>query len=97
VIRFDWDPAKEAENVRQHGVNFNDAIVALRDRFAIEWFDEDHSSEEPRFVTVGPDLRGRFLAVVTSEGWPQPRIISARRATKRERHAYDHQRPLGPG
>jgi uncharacterized DUF497 family protein len=96
VIEYGRDPAKEAENVRQHGVDFGDAIVALRDRFAIEWFDEDHSADEPRFVAIGRDLRGRFLAVVTSEGGHGPRIISARRATKRERNAYEHQRPLGP-
>jgi Uncharacterized protein conserved in bacteria len=97
VIEYGRDPAKEAENVRQHGINFSDAIVALRDPFRIEWFDEDHSSDESRFVTIGRDIWGRFLAVVTSESWPKPRIISARRATKRERHAYQHQRPLGPG
>ena len=97
MIEYGRDPAKEAENVRQHGVTFSDALVALRDHFAIEWFDEDHSTDEPRFVTIGRDLRGRFLTVVTSDGWPKPRIISARRASKRERHAYERQRPLGPG
>ena len=93
MIEYDWDPDKEAENVRQHGFDFYEAMVALRDPFAVEWFDEDHSTDEPRFVTIGRDLRGRFLAVVTSDGWPKPRIISARRATKRERHAFEHQRP----
>ena len=58
MIEYGRDPAKEAENVRQHGITFNDAIVALQDRFAIEWFGEDHSIEEPRFVTIGRDLRG---------------------------------------
>lgn len=97
MIEYSRDPVKEAENVRNHGVSFDDATVALQDRLAVSWFDEDHSIEEPRFVTIGRDLRGRFLAVVTSEGWPKPRIISARRATKRERHAYEHQRPFGSG
>ena len=97
MIEYDWDTEKEAENVRQHGFDFYEAMVALRDPFAVEWFDEDHSTDEPRFVTIGRDLRGRFLAVVTSDGWPKPRIISARRATKRRRHPYEHQRPLGHG
>jgi uncharacterized DUF497 family protein len=96
VIEYGRDPAKEAENIRRHGVSFDAAIVALRDRFAVRWFDERHSVEEPRFVTIGRDLKGRFLAVVTSEKWPKPRIISARRASKRERNAYESQRPLGP-
>jgi uncharacterized DUF497 family protein len=95
VIEYGRDPAKEAENVRRHGISFDDAIVALWDQFKIGWSDEEHSGEEPRFVTVGRDLRGRFLAVVTSNGGRGPRIISARRATKRERNAYERQRPLG--
>ena len=93
MIEYDWDRGKEAENVRQHGVNFYEAMVALRDRFAVEWFDLDHSIDEIRFIAIGCDLQGRFLTVVTSDDWPRPRIISARRATKRERHAYEHQRP----
>ena len=97
MIEYGRDPVKEAENVRQHGVNFNDAIIALRDPFRVEWFDDDHSADEIRFIAIGCDLQGRFLTVVTSDDWPRPRIISARRATKRERHAFEHQRPLGPG
>jgi uncharacterized DUF497 family protein len=96
VIEYGRDPAKEAENVRQHSVAFDDAIVALRDPFAVEWFDEGHSADEPRFIKVGRDIRGRFLTVVTSDGGHGPRIISARRASKRERNAYESQRPLGP-
>lgn len=96
MIEYGRDPAKEADNVKRHGVSFDDAIVALRDPFRVTWFDEGHSIEEPRFITIGRDVRGRFLAVVTSEKWPKPRIISARRATKRERDAYESHRPLGP-
>ena len=96
MLEYGRDPIKEAENVRRHGVDFKDGIIAIRDPFAIRWFDEAHSTAEPRFVTIGRDLRGRLLTVVTSEDWPRPRIISARRATKRERHAYEHKRPLGP-
>ena len=96
MFAYGRDPAKEAENVKRHGVHFDDAIVALRDPLAIGWFDESHSAEELRFVTIGRDLRGRYLAVVTSETWPRPRIISARRATKRERYAYEDQRPPSP-
>ena len=83
----------EAENIRRHaGISFDDAIVALRDRFATRWFDESHSGEDPRFVTIGRDIKGRFLAVVASEKWPKPRIISAWRASKRERDAYQRRR-----
>ena len=64
MIEFDWDPDKEAENARRRGIDFYDAMAALRDPFAIGWFDEEHSIAEPRFVTIGRDLRSRFLAVV---------------------------------
>ena len=96
VIEYDHDPAKEAENVRQHGIDFSAATVAILDPLAIGWFDEEHSDDEPRFVTIGRDVRGRLLAVITSEAWPKPRIVSARRATKRERDAYEQQRPIDP-
>jgi len=63
VREYDRDPAREAENLRRHGIHCHDAIVALLDPFAIEWFDEDHSIDERKSVTVGRDLRGRLLAV----------------------------------
>ena len=88
------DPAKEAANIRKHGIGFDDARAALLDPMRVTWFDEAHSAGETRFVTLGCDLRNRILAVVTSEDEVEPRIISARRATKRERHAYQQHRPL---
>jgi uncharacterized protein len=97
VREYDRDPVKEAENLRRHGIPFHHAIVALLDPFAVGWFDEEHSIDEHRFVTVGRDLRGRLLTVVTSESRASSRIISARRATKRERDAYELQLPIGPG
>jgi hypothetical protein len=96
VFRYRVDPAKEAENIRKHGVGFDDARAALCDPLRVSWFDDSHSAKELRFVTLGCDLKGRVLVVVTSEGEPSPRIISARRATKRERHAYEERRPLSP-
>jgi hypothetical protein len=54
-----------------------------------------HSTDEPRFITVGRSSMGRLLVVVTSDGGPGPRIISARRATKRERDAYARLLMLG--
>ena len=96
MFEYRVDPAKEAENIRKHGVGFDDARAALLDPLRVTWFDESHSAEEPRFVTIGCDLKSRILAVVTSEGEPAPGIISARRATKRERYAYEEHRPLSP-
>jgi uncharacterized DUF497 family protein len=92
VVEHRVDPAKEDENIRKHGVGFDDARVALLDPLRVSWFDEAHSHSEPRIVTVGRDLRGRVLVVITSESPASPRIISARRATKRERYDYQERR-----
>jgi uncharacterized protein len=88
VRQFDWDPAKEAENLRRHGVSFEEAQSVLDRPSSLAAYDEAHSLDEPRFMTLGWSNRGRLLVVITSEGGPRPRIISARRATKRERHAF---------
>jgi hypothetical protein len=96
MFGFDWDEDKEARDARRHGVDFSDATVALRDAFAVASLDAEHSLDEVRYLTIGVDARGGLLAVVTSGQWPRLRIISARRATKRERHAYEQQRPLDP-
>jgi uncharacterized DUF497 family protein len=73
-----------------HGVSFQEAQAALEDPGRITRLDIDHADIEERFLTVGVGFRARLIAVVTAE--PRQgsiRIISARRATKRERHAYE--------
>lgn len=74
----------------KHGVSFDEAMTVLSDPKAVVRLDLDHADIEDRFLTVGFSFRSRLLAVVTSEP-PQGsiRITSARRATKRERHAYE--------
>ena len=85
---YDRDSEKERINVRMHGITFNEAETVIGNPASRTRYDERHSMREPRFITVGWSLLGRLLVVVTSEGGPRPRIISARRATKRERDAY---------
>ena len=88
--QFDWDEWKAAVNRAKHGVSFEEATSALRDPSRISRLDIDHADIEERVLTIGYSTRGRLLAVVTAE--PRQgsiRIISARRATKRERHAYE--------
>ena len=92
MIEYTWDLDKEAENVRARGIDFLEARSALRGRFAVTWFDEAHSEDEPRFKTIGYSALGRLLIVVTSDDGVQPRIITAWRATKRERNAYERRR-----
>jgi len=90
VVRYQWDREKERVNLAKHDVNFQEAQAALEDPGHITRLDVDHSDVEDRFLTVGVGFRARLIAVVTAEP-PQGsiRIISARRATKRERNAYE--------
>ena len=87
-MELDWDPRKATINLRKHGVDFADAATVLHDEQAITIPDEG-SDEEERFVTLGMDALGRILVVVYT--WPEdcPRLISARRATPRERRQYE--------
>lgn len=90
-MSFTWDPDKSEANRRKHRVSFFEAETALRDPFRIEVDDEDHSQDEARTRTTGTGSAGRLLLVVTAKArYGTTRIVSARRATKRERHAYEH-------
>lgn len=89
-MRFDWDDAKARENLRKHGVSFEEARTAFSDDQAILLPDPDHSIEEDRFVLIGLSATLRVLTVV--HGYRQSdeviRLISARRATRSERAQY---------
>ena len=86
--RYDWDADKEALNVARRGISFEEAESVLDRSTSMTTFDLSHSDDEPRFLTIDWSNRGRLLVVVTSEGGLRPRIISARRATKRERDDF---------
>ena len=85
---YDWNREKERINVWKHGVSFLEAESVLDNPSSSTRHDELHSIREHRFITVGWSAMGRLLVVVTSNGGRRPRIISAWRATKRERDAY---------
>ena len=92
MVEYTWDPDKEAENVRKHGVAFQEARTVLRGYLTVTWSDVLHSAQEPRFKSIGYSDLGRILVVVTSDNGIQPRLISAWRASKRERDAYQRRR-----
>jgi uncharacterized DUF497 family protein len=89
MSRFGWDPIKAEANLRKHGISFDEAETVDLDQFRKVVPDPDSDLEEDRFLMTGYTTEGKLLVVVTSERGPRPRIISARRATKRERHAYE--------
>lgn len=89
MSRYTWDPEKARDNLAKHGVSFEEA-ESVPDTDLARWFpDRGHSDEEERSWVIGPSSLGRLLLVVTSESGPRPRIISAWRATKRERRDYE--------
>ncbi len=86
-MQYDWDPGKASENLRKHGVDFADAVIALEDENAltIEVKDQD----EQRFKTLGMGPYARVLFVVHAERRRDCiRIISARKADRREVRQY---------
>lgn len=88
-MQFEWDPAKAAANIRKHGVTFHEAATVLEDPLSTTFPDDRHSVAERRFVTIGTSSRGRLLVVAHSERNDTIRIISGRRATRRERAFYE--------
>lgn len=89
-MEFTWDEGKNAANLAKHGVSFEEACALfLSGVNYLELFDEAHSVDEERFIAIGPISRGVVLVVWTEQDEDTTRIISARRATKRER-AYYH-------
>jgi uncharacterized DUF497 family protein len=86
---IEWDAQKEAANVARRGISFGEAATALLDADVIIRVDREHGRED-RLLSVGFSRRGRLLTMVTAEpAAVKIRIISARRATKRERNAYE--------
>jgi uncharacterized DUF497 family protein len=90
-LRFEWDAKKASVNRRQHGVSFAEAESIFSDKFARLIDDPDHSHEEDRFLLLGLSVRFRILVVVHCyrRGDDVVRIISARKATRKEQEAYN--------
>ena len=86
-MELEWDPRKAIANLRKHGVDFADAGTVLHDEQAITIPDESSDAED-RFITPGMDALGRVLVVVYTWRGDRPRLISARKATPRERRHY---------
>ena len=88
-LRFTWDPAKAAANLRKHGVSFLEASTAFADPLSITIPDPDHSVGEERFVLIALSDRQHLVVVAHVERGDLIRIISARPANRRERKTYE--------
>ena len=93
MMNFEWDPNKAKSNYKKHGVRFADAVGVFEDERAITIQDE-HESED-RFITIGRDFLSRTLVVIYTFRDVVIRIISARKATVRERKIYEEQNEEG--
>jgi uncharacterized DUF497 family protein len=83
---FQWDPAKARANLRKHGVDIADAIGAFEDPLALT-LDDPHPDED-RFLTLGLDLLGRVIVANWTWRDEDIRLISARKATPKQRRQY---------
>jgi uncharacterized DUF497 family protein len=89
-LNFEWDPRKDASNQKKHGVSFHEAKTAFTDEYARLIADPDHSDEEDRFILLGTSIHSRLLVVCPCARADEiVRIISARKADKRERTIYE--------
>jgi len=89
-LRFEWDPAKSKANLTKHGISFEEATTVFYDNRAVEFYDEDSSEWEDRFLLLGISANLRLLMICHCYRVSDSviRIISARKATKRESKYY---------
>ena len=90
MIKFEWHPSKATANLKKHQVSFEEAQSVFYDDFAVQFFDNEHSEEEERFLLLGMSVHSKLLLVCHCErqGGEVIRIISARKATRRESVFY---------
>ncbi len=89
-LTFEWDEKKADDNLRKHGVSFDEAKTAFNDPFSVTIYDPDHSSDEQRYIDIGLSSKGRLIVVSYSERGERIRIISSREATKKEQREYEN-------
>jgi uncharacterized DUF497 family protein len=87
-MKFEWDELKNRANIQKHGVNFKDAVFVFSDHLALNIPDE-FAEDEERWLLLGMNLKQQILLVVhTFRGNDIIRIISARKATQKEKATY---------
>ncbi len=86
---FEWDQAKAADNLKKHGVSFEEAKTVFDNPLSAIFDDEAHSIDEQREVIIGHSQQNRLLLLAFTERSSSIRIISARLATRKEREDYE--------
>ena len=90
MIKFEWDDNKNQANIKKHGISFEEAASVFQDEGALIIADEEHSESEERFILIGFSFKANLLVVCHCyrEKDSAIRIISARKADKKERQKY---------
>jgi uncharacterized DUF497 family protein len=88
-LTFEWDENKANENLKKHGVSFDEAKTVFNDPFSVTIYDPDHSIDEDRYINIGLSSKGRLIVVSYLERDEKIRIISSRKATKEEQRDYE--------
>lgn len=86
---FEWDAGKAQQNIKSHGVTFEEASTVFGDPFYIIFKDPDHSVGEQRYIIIGESESSRYLFVSYTERGSKQRIISARELDPKERRQYE--------
>ena len=88
-LSFEWDDCKAKSNLAKHGVSFEEASTVFGDPLSLTIPDPAHSQAEDRWIVLGQSHQQKLLVVVHTERGDNIRIISARRANRRERKSYE--------
>ncbi len=88
---FTWDEIKAERNFIKHEVSFEETKTIFSDPYFIDFFDPDHSDDEDRYVIIGMSVSQRILIASYTERQGQIRLISSRKATRKERQLYEEQ------
>ena len=86
---YEWNGKKAKANLRKHGVTFEEAATVFLDPLALTFPDPYHSSDEQREITIGHSTSHQVVFVSHCQRGERIRIISARKATRREREQYE--------
>lgn len=95
-MKFEWNPEKDKTNTKKHNISFLEASTVFADKHQLNLFDEEHSDDEDRWITIGQSLTYKTLVVIHTyrkiRDTESVRIISARKATKQEEKQYHERR-----
>lgn len=89
MFLFEWDPNKARKNIEIHGISFDEASTVFKDLLSLTIHDPLHSEDEDRFILIGNSYTNCLLVIVHTERGDKIRIISARKATQKERSQYE--------